>query len=203
MVDWQSNRKPEAGEQACFFSLKKSEKRSEKMPRNKLEDIIFTIIMAGLMVYCMVLYNVGWNMGGLTNASFGMALHEMPIMWPIAFLLELLFVGKIAAKLAFTVVSPDDRPQIITYAVSFSICGIMCPLMSLIATFLFSSQKDLAGFVMLFGRNLPAALLLQFCYVGPLVRLIFRNIFRNNIDPVEGAEDLSSEGVVSQEEREE
>ena len=42
------------------------------------EKIIFTIIMAAIMVYGMIVYNVALATGGVTNATFGMALHEMP-----------------------------------------------------------------------------------------------------------------------------
>ena len=55
------------------------------MPKNKFQDVVFTIIMATVMVYGMVVYNVALNTGGVTNATFVMALHELPIMVPIAF----------------------------------------------------------------------------------------------------------------------
>ena len=82
------------------------------MPRNKFEDVIFTAIMATIMVYGMVVYNVALNTGGVTGATFVMALHELPIMVPIAFILEFFIVGKLAKMLAFTVVRPTDRPFI-------------------------------------------------------------------------------------------
>lgn len=111
------------------------------MPKNKLQDVIFTAIMATVMVYGMVVYNVALNTGGVTGRTFLMALHELPVMVPAAFVLEFFVVGKIAKALAFTVVTPQDRPQIITYAISICICCIMCPVMSLIATLLFKDTK--------------------------------------------------------------
>ena len=50
------------------------------MPKTLLEKIVFTIVMATIMVYGMIVYNVALNTGGVTNATFLMALHEMPIM---------------------------------------------------------------------------------------------------------------------------
>ena len=44
--------------------------------------------MALIMVYGMIVYNVALNTGGVTNATFGMALHELPIMMPIAAILS-------------------------------------------------------------------------------------------------------------------
>ena len=85
------------------------------MPKNKFQDVVFTAIMATIMVYGMVVYNVALNMGKVTGETFLAAVHELPIMVPVAFVLEFFIVGKIAKALAFTVVTPDDRPQIITY----------------------------------------------------------------------------------------
>ena len=149
------------------------------MPRNKFEDVIFTAIMATIMVYGMVVYNVALNTGGVTGTTFVMALHELPIMVPIAFILEFFIVGKLAKMLAFTVVRPTDRPQVITYVISICICCIMCPTMSLIATFLFKTPS-FGTWVQTFGMNFPMAICYQMFYCGPFVRLIFRLIFRRN-----------------------
>ena len=150
------------------------------MPKNKFQDVVFTAIMATIMVYGMIVYNVALNMGGVSGETFLAALHELPIMAPIAFVLEFFVVGKIARMLAFTVMTPDDRPQFITYAISICICCIMCPVMSLIATILFKDTKTFGTFIQTWGMNFPMAILYQMFYCGPLVRLIFRCIFREN-----------------------
>ena len=49
------------------------------MPKTLPQRIVFTIVMATIMVYGMIVYNVALNTGGVTNATFGMALHEMQI----------------------------------------------------------------------------------------------------------------------------
>ena len=87
------------------------------MPKTKFENVTFTIIMACIMVYGMIVYNVALNTGDLTGRTFLMALHEMPIMVPIAFLLEFFVVEKLATRLAFSFMQPTDRPQFITYAI--------------------------------------------------------------------------------------
>ena len=66
------------------------------MPKTLPERIFFTIVMAAIMVYGMIVYNVALNTGGVTNATFVMALHEMPIMVPIACVLEFFVVEKLA-----------------------------------------------------------------------------------------------------------
>lgn len=83
------------------------------MPKTKFEDAIYTITMATIMVYGMIVYNVALNTGGVSGQTFLLATHEMIIMVPVAFVLEFFIVGKIAQKLAFTVMKPTDRPQFI------------------------------------------------------------------------------------------
>ena len=150
------------------------------MPKTKFQNVVFTIIMAIIMVYGMIVYNVSLNTGGVTNATFFMALHEMPIMVPIAFILEFFLVEKLATKLAFTVVRPTDRPQLITYAISTMIVCIMCPTMSLIATLLFK-EPSFGTWIQTFGCNMPMALIWQLLFCGPLSRLIFRTLFRKQL----------------------
>jgi hypothetical protein len=111
------------------------------MPKNKLEDVVLTAIMAIVMVYGMIVYNVALNTGVVDGTTFLAACHELIIMAPIAFILEFFIVGKLARMLAFSVMRPTDRPQFITYAISICICCIMCPTMSLIATFLFKEPS--------------------------------------------------------------
>lgn len=147
------------------------------MPKNKFQDVVFTAIMALIMVYGMIVYNVALNMGKVTGETFLAALSELPIMWPVAFVLEFFVVGKIAKILAFSVMKPTDRPQFITYAISIAICCIMCPIMSLIATCLFKTPS-FGTWVSTWAMNFPMAICFQMFYCGPLVRLIFRTIFR-------------------------
>lgn len=143
------------------------------------------IIMATIMVYGMVVYNVALNTGTVNGTTFLAATHELPIMVPIAFVLEFFVVGKIAKMLAFTVMRPTDRPQFITYAISICICCIMCPVMSLVATFLFK-EPSFGMWVKTWAMNFPMAICYQMFYCGPLVRLIFRAIFvRKNADATE------------------
>ena len=138
------------------------------MPKTLLEKIVFTLVMAAIMVYGMIVYNVALATGGVTNATFGMALHEMPIMVPVAFVLEFL---------AFTFMRPSDSPQFITYAISLMIVCIMCPIMSLVATVLFK-EPSFGMWAHTFGCNFPMALCWQMFYCGPLARFLFRHIFR-------------------------
>lgn len=51
------------------------------MPKTKFQNIIFTLIMAFIMVYAMICYNISLNKGQMSNEVFLLAFHEMVIMW--------------------------------------------------------------------------------------------------------------------------
>ena len=88
------------------------------MPKTKFQNVIFTLMMAFLMVYAMICYNISLNIGGMSNQVFLMAFGEMKIMWPAAFILEFFIVDNLAHRLAFRIVTPKDRPFAITAAIS-------------------------------------------------------------------------------------
>jgi len=146
------------------------------LPQNKFQDVIFTLFMAFVMVYAMICYNISLNVGGMQNFVFIAAFKEMMIMWPIAVVLELLFVGKLAQILAFRFVTPGKDPMImIILAISaMSVC-LMCPLMSLVATILFKNAdaEFVAVWLQTTAMNFLMALCWQIFFAGPLVRNVF------------------------------
>lgn len=44
--------------------------RSVSMPKTKIQDAVYTVIMAAVMVYVMICYNISLNIGGLKNFVF-------------------------------------------------------------------------------------------------------------------------------------
>ncbi len=146
------------------------------LPQNKFQDVVFTIFMALVMVYAMICYNIALNVGGMQNFVFLAACKELLIMWPIAIVLELLFVGKLAQMLAFRFVTPGKDPMIlIVLAISaMSVC-LMCPLMSMAATILFkdAGKEFVAVWLQTTAMNFPMALCWQIFFAGPLVRNVF------------------------------
>jgi hypothetical protein len=134
------------------------------------------------MVYGMICYNVAINTGGMSNQVFIMALGELPIMGAIAFLLEFFFIGNLSKKIAFKLVNPkEDKPIMVTLTISAVIVCIMCPVMSFFGSVLFNFngiENVIAKWLQIWTMNFPMALFLQLFYVGPLVRFIFRKIFK-------------------------
>lgn len=155
------------------------------MPKTKFQDFIFTIIMVVVMVYAMVCYNIAFDNGAMSGEVFLLALHELPIMGVIGFLLEFLFVGKLAQKITFKLFDPQStRPFVITVMISSVTVAIMCPLMSLIASLLFNftGVSDIVPkFLQICVRNFPMALCWQLFYAGPFVRAVFRLLFKKQL----------------------
>ena len=163
------------------------------MPKNKFQEVIFTIIMVFFMVYAMICYNISLNIGGMSNEVFLSAFHELIIMGPIAFILDFFLVGPIAKKKAFMIVNPQkDNPFMIVLAISvLSIIG-MCPLMSLAATILFKNagSQFVAVWLQTTAMNFPMAFFWQLIYAGPIVRFIFRHIFPEREDARQSAPEV-------------
>ena len=151
------------------------------LPQSKLQDVFFTALMAFVMVYAMIVYNISLSVGGLQNFVFLAAFGEIIIMWPIAVVLELLFVGKLAQILAFRFVTPGKDPMIMMILAisSMSVC-LMCPLMSLAATILFKNagSEFISVWLQTTAFNFPMALCWQIFFAGPLVRNVFGAIMK-------------------------
>ncbi len=168
------------------------------MPKTKTQNVIYTILMAAVMVYGMVAYNIVLNTGSLQNWVFLATFNEWKIMTVIAILLELIFVGKLAMKVAFRLVNPREASQTsVMLAISAASVWLMCPCMSFFATLLFKDSHNVqfvAMWIQTTVMNFPMALMWQFFAAGPLVRRIFGLLFRENADKSSAVEMESVQG---------
>ena len=146
------------------------------MPKTLFEEVVFGIMMVCFMVYGMVVYNIALATGGIDASAFMEALRELPMMAAIGFIVEFLIMGRIAKKVAFMIVDPKEKPQLIPVVLSVCTCMVMCPTMSLISTLLFK-EPSFGAWAEAWIRNLPMALLYQLLLCGPVVRFLFRKIF--------------------------
>ena len=153
------------------------------MPKSLGQEILFTILMVFVMVYAMICYNIALAMGGLSNSVFLLAFHELPIMAPIAFVIDFFIVGPIAKKITFSKFNPEQtNPVFIILSISICSVWMMCPLMSLAATILFKGgfQKEMISiWLQTTAFNYPMAAFWQLLVAGPLVRAIFGLMFKN------------------------
>ena len=151
------------------------------MPKNKFQEVIFTIIMVFVMVYAMICYNIVLNTGTMTNETFLLAFHELVFMGPIAFVLDFFLIGGLAKKTAFGIVDVrKDNPFHLVLAISAVSVAFMCPCMSLAATLLIKHaavSQIIPTWLQTTAMNFPMAFFWQLIYAGPIVRFIFRHIF--------------------------
>ena len=164
----------------CFFTPIFRKGGHPIMPKTKLQNIIFTLIMAFVMVYAMVCYNIALDKGGMTNELVQLEFHEFPILWPIACILEYDVVDTQSLTLAVPRVPPEDKPIFITLAISSMIVCLMCPVMSFIATCLFMhpGNQIIALWLQKTVQNFPMALCWQIFFAGPGVRNAFGFVVR-------------------------
>ena len=152
------------------------------MPKSLFQEIIFTIIMVFFMVYALICYNMTLAIGDFTNAIFLGAFHELPIMAPIAFLLDMFVAGPLAKRFTFKIFNPaETNPIFIILSISVFSVMFMCPLMSLTATIIFKGgllQREIVSiWIKTTIMNFPMAFFWQMCFAGPIVRKIFGLVF--------------------------
>ena len=93
-------------------------------------------------------------------------------MWPIAIILELCFVERIAVNLAFKRLDKNTDSHRIQITISTMIVCLMCPIMSFIATLLFkdAGMEFIAVWLETTVLNFPMALAWQIFYGGAAIR---------------------------------
>lgn len=151
------------------------------MPKTKFQEFIYGVLMTFFMVFAMELYNTGLKNHGLSNADFLPACKEMAIIFPICFIMGFFFVDRFAPKIAFKMVTPDeDKPFLVNAVRACVTVCFMYPIMSFWATLIFKQPglELIPKWLQTFVCNFPMALLWQLFFCGPLVRFLFKKIFR-------------------------
>lgn len=151
------------------------------MPKNRIQEFVFSLLMVSVMVYGMILYNIAIAQGGLASTAFLSAFHEFAFMAPIALVLEMLVVAPRAGKAAERLVGERTSvPFAKICAISLVTVQYMCPLMSLAATLLIKHpvpSEIIPVWLQTTALNLPMACFWQIFYAGPAVRRLFASIF--------------------------
>lgn len=155
------------------------------MPQTKFQNFVFTLMTAILMAYFMIVYNVAiFSNDGLVNQTFLIALKEFRIEVIIVFFLAYFVASPIAKKLAFRIVDPkkDNKMLIILSIQTFTVL-VMVALMSIYALFIqhLVNSNIICNYITLFIKNFIMAYPLQIFFVGPVVRNVFRIIFKKQL----------------------
>ena len=114
-----------------------------------------------------------------------------------AYALENLLGSPLSFKCAMRVFDPrKNHPMLFESAIICATVGIMCPAMSFLASFFyypyeyvtFNMVDLLARWLKLVCYNLPFAYFSQLLFIQPLVRVLFKAIFRRKIKEREAAQ---------------
>lgn len=164
------------------------------MPKNKIQGVIFGILMSVTMAYGMEVYNVAWKLGiptmaggfsNMTNDVFSGALIEASYMWIFVFVFSNLWGTRGGASLAKRLIDPE-RDSAFVQGTIRSCCTvlIMYPTMSLVASILFNvvlagmPASQLPGiWAGALIKNFPMALLWNLFAATPISRLVFGALF--------------------------
>ncbi len=181
------------------------------MPRNQLERMMFALMTVIITVHAYVFYSLyavnGSMLMEINNSSsvleainkqggvymFG---NYMPI-WAVvivefifAYSLECLVGSPFSFRLASKVFNiRETNPVIFETAIICATVGIMCPAMSFIAAWLYYPYYAGFNFVTLLAKwlklvcfNFPFAFFSQLFFIQPLIRTLFKSIFRRGIE---------------------
>jgi len=143
------------------------------MPKNLKEEIVFTAIMAGLMVFVMVCYNVAL-VQGFTDGFLLNSIKEYPGGLLVAIILDLLVVGPIAKGLAFKYIINDYmKKNVVLIGITISVMMVlgMVSCMSLFGIIM-AGNVGVANYFHAWGFNFIVALPLELIIVGPIARAV-------------------------------
>lgn len=155
------------------------------MSKTKTQNFIFTLMTSVLMAYSVIVYSAATNSSdGLVNKTFLIALKEFQLEGLIVFLLACFVASPIAKKLAFRIVNPkEDNKMFIIFSIQTFTVLIMVYLMSVYALFAKNliNCNIIYNYIVLYCKNFIMTYLLQIFLVGPLLRNIFRIIFKKQL----------------------
>lgn len=188
------------------------------MPRNQFQRMIFAFLTVIITVHAYVFYSLyvinGTTLINITGANsvieaintqggvymFG---NMLPIYAVIiiefccAYLLEILVGSPFSFKFASKIFNPKEtHPVIFETAIICATVAIMCPIMSFLAAFMYYPYYDgfniftlLANWLKLVCFNFPFAYFTQLFFIQPLIRTIFKLLFRKDIKNREESKD--------------
>jgi hypothetical protein len=156
------------------------------LPKNFKEEVIFTLIMAGLMVLVMAGYNVALA-DGFTSGYILEVLMGYPLALIVAIALDMLIVGPTAKKIFFNHIFKPEmeaKPAIIGICISVLMVAGMVTMMSafgMIVTHNFGGNIVLT-YLHTWAFNVLMALPLQLLIVGPIARGVLGMVQRSSAD---------------------
>ncbi|MCO0831487.1 DUF2798 domain-containing protein [Fructobacillus sp. W13] len=146
------------------------------MPRNLKEELVFMLVMAGLMVLGMSIYNV-YLAQGIDERFWSEIIFGYPIALAVAMLLDGFLVGPIAKGIAFKAIIPkykEKSPIKIGLTISVLMVLGMVTCMSLFGVLINGQAVSMYGHAWI--MNLIVALPLQLIVVAPIARAVLGKV---------------------------
>lgn len=181
------------------------------MPRNQFQRMVFAFLTVLVTVHAYVFYSLyvvnGSTLMHITNADS--VLHairpqggvymfgRMLPIWAVvliefcfAYGLECIMGSPCSFRLACRVFDPrENHPMLFETAIICATVGLMCPAMSFFAAWFYYPYYNgfciwtlLADWLKLVCFNFPFAYFSQLFFIQPLVRTVFRFLFRKDIE---------------------
>ncbi len=180
------------------------------MPTNQFQRMVFAFLTVLVTVHAYVFFSLyvvnGSTLMAITgadsvihaiNAQGGVYMFgEMLPIWAViiiefcfAYGLECIMGSPCSFKLASRIFDPrKNHPMIFESAIICATVGLMCPAMSLLAAFFYYPYYNgfciwtlLANWMKLVCFNFPFAYFTQLFFIQPLVRTVFKFLFRRDI----------------------
>ena len=152
------------------------------MPKTRFQSIVFALLMVIFMVVAMEFYNQGLMAGGLSWEAMERSFHEMKFMIPICFIMSFFIADPIASRITARNVDENSDKILRTVFRAAVTVSMMCPIMSFWATLFFRKpgvSEFIPAWLSTVVMNYPMAFFWQILFCGPLVRFLFRHIFRD------------------------
>lgn len=180
------------------------------MPRNQFQRMFFAFVTVVITVHAYIFFSLYvvngstlMEVNGATsvldaiNKQGGVYMfgNYLPI-WAVvlvefclAYLLEIFMGSPCSFRLASRVFDPrKNHPMIFESAIICATVGLMCPAMSLLAAIMYYPYYGgfhlltlVANWLKLVCFNFPFAFFTQLFFIQPLVRTIFKSVFRRDI----------------------
>lgn len=180
------------------------------MPRNQFQKTIFALLTVIVTVHAYAFFSLYVLHGDMLKQLTGQtsviaAIHMqggvymfgtyLPIWslilieFALAFTLELIMGSPCSFRLTCKVFPPKEtHPVLFETALICATVALMCPAMSLLAAIIyypfyegFHVLRLLANWLQLMCYNFPFALITQLFFIQPLIRTIFKFLFRRDI----------------------
>ncbi len=183
------------------------------MPRNQFERMMFALFTVIITVHAYVFYSlyvINGNMftemtgeihvldavrkmGGVSVLGKAVPIWAVVLIeFILAYTLEVIMGSPCSFRLACKVFNPrETNPVLFETAIICATVGLMCPAMSFLAAILYYPYQYmdfnlftlLANWLKLVCYNFPFAFFSQLFFIQPLIRTVFKLVFRRNEVP--------------------